>query len=124
MSLETELGIVKVHIVSSDVPKPVRGCIRTVANRLIFPGTGSGTANDFKLALPLAPNRKRAVITVVGQSNDVIYVCTSASDAANIQGAPVLAGASGVEIWGTNEIWIGAVNNVNVVVGILADYGD
>lgn len=121
MSIEAEL--VKVHLVKSDIPltpPPVtKAKIRTVASQVLVAGTAAGTQSYEVLAL--APNRKCATLTVVGQSTDIVYLCTSKSNAQALNGAPLM-GLQVVTVYGENEMHIGAAQGVSVAIGIIADY--
>lgn len=122
MSIESEIAAVKVHIVGTDVKPPdtpVKPCIRTVPSQAIFLGTS--VTNQSHHLLPLAPNRKCATISVIGQSTDIVYIALNKGDAENLTGAPLM-GLQSVRIYGSNEIHVGAAGTTNVIVSVLADY--
>lgn len=119
----------KVHIVKSDVPlsgaskaKEAEVSNSTFTTRYLL---GTGIVNQTERLLNHIPNRCRALITVVGQSSDVVFLCKTGGDAENLQGAIAMAGPYAYEIKGTNELHIGAAPGVSVAIGIVQEfYGD
>lgn len=120
----TEASILQVHVKSSDVPLggmvDKRSRIRTVPISRTLAGTG--TTNQCERLLADAPNRCRAVISLVGQSTDIVWISSSKSDAQNLQGAQFMCGPYPIVLHGTDEIWVGAAPGTNVVVGVVAEY--
>lgn len=81
--------------------------------------TANLTANVAARVLGHAPNRRRAVLTIVGQSTDVAYVCGSEADCYRSQGAIVM-GVQVVELTGADEVWV--ISATAIAVGVVAEF--
>lgn len=122
MGLEAEIQAVKVHIVGTDIKPPapaVKPSIRTVVHNVVMDGLG-GIVQVHHL-LNLAPNRCKTTITVVAQSVDIVYLCTSYADGLVLNGSPIM-GLQVVTLYGSNELHIAAAAGVSALVGVIADY--
>jgi hypothetical protein len=112
---------IKVHIVGSDIaltpPSP------TVSKTK----TRHQTFRTFVLQIgqPVnilghIPNRRRATITVVGQSTDVVYLSGSLSEASQMSGAIAMA-LQVVPIEGNDEVWA-VTNTSSFALGVISEF--
>lgn len=114
---------VHVHIVGSDValhaPSKVKDRHSTFRTYTVLPGVPAQI-------LAHIPNRRRAVVTFVGQSTDVGYLCGSQGDATgqpNPSGS-IIMGLQVIELQGTDEVWLAcaASSPVGITVGVASEY--
>lgn len=109
---------VKVHVVAMPAP-PATKERRTSFGTHTLPGTAT-TVEHLRI-LPHAPNRIRASVTVVGQSNVVGYLCASKADAQSLSGSLVMP-PQVLELKGSDEVWVSAPIGTNIAFGVTPEY--
>lgn len=121
MTIESEIQAVEVHIKSSAVPlggtsKPKK--IVSTMRLFNFPGSTTG---QFDLLLPNSPKRVRAVVTTSGNNNQSIYLCSSESNAQQLQGC-LMGPAQVIDLLTTSEVWIATPAAGICNIGLIAEY--
>ena len=101
-------------------PDPSKRERRSSAKVVNVPGN-TGAVQALNL-LAHTPNRFRALLTFIGQSTDVVYLCVSQGNALQLQGAPIMCGQAPFELQGSDEWWIGAGAATQIVVGVISEY--
>lgn len=106
---------VRVTNLPAPEPRPER---TSTAKTVVLQGN-TGAVQSHLLAAH-SPRRKQVTISIIGQSTDVVWLCNSAGDAKNLQGAAVMGGMV-LTLNGTDAWYVGAAAATAIIIGVIPE---